>query len=267
VQWVTDDENGIEADEEQGHGQFAILEKAGIEVKDDGRSALMHNKFWIFDGKTVWTGSTNITQNGNFRNNNNVIVIESPELAAIYEREFQEMWAGEFGPRSPSTVGQQSLTIGGTPIQVLFASEDEVISHLIPLVEGAQDSIRIMAFSFTHDELENAVLGRAEAGVDVKAIFETRGSETEYSALPLFYCAEIPARQDGNPGTFHHKVLVIDGKTVVTGSLNFSENADDSNDENTLIITNPDIAALYLQEFDRRWSEANDPDPAIMNCK
>jgi phosphatidylserine/phosphatidylglycerophosphate/cardiolipin synthase-like enzyme len=267
VQWVTDDEHGIEADEEEGHGQFEMLEHAGIEVKDDGRGALMHNKFWIFDSRVVWTGSTNITTNGNFRNNNNVIVIESPELAVIYEREFQEMWNGEFGPTSPSTVDQQALTIDSTQIQVLFAAEDEVVSKLVPLVESAESSVRVMAFAFTHDDLGAALLERAEAGVDVKAIFETRGSETEYSELRGLYCAGVPARQDGNPGTFHHKVFIIDDEIVVTGSLNFSSNADDSNDENVLVIANKDIAAEYLQEFDRRWAEAEEPDPEDMGCK
>jgi len=124
VQWVTDDENGIDADKEEGHGQFAMLKKAGIKIKDDGRSGLMHNKFWIFDGQIVWTGSTNVTVNCNFRNNNNVIVIESPELAAIYEREFEEMWAGKFGPTSPSTVDEQKIKIKSTEVEVYFASED-----------------------------------------------------------------------------------------------------------------------------------------------
>jgi phosphatidylserine/phosphatidylglycerophosphate/cardiolipin synthase-like enzyme len=267
VQWVTDDENGIEADEEEDHGQFAMLEKAGIEVHDDGRAALMHNKFWVFDGQTVWTGSTNITVNGNFRNNNNVIVIHSPQVSAIFEREFDEMWEGEFGPTSPSTVEDQWVIIDGAPVQVWFAAEDEVVSRLLPLVEGAQRSIRFMAFSFTHDELGAAVLARARAGVDVKGIFETRGSETEYSELPALYCAKVPVRQDGNLGTFHHKVLVIDDEIVVTGSLNFSENADDSNDENVVVVTNKDIAAQYLREFELRWAEAEAPDPAAMKCK
>ena len=267
VQWVTDDEYGIEADEEEDHGQFAMLEKAGIEIKDDGRAALMHNKFWIFDGQIVWTGSTNITTNGNFRNNNNVIVLQSAEVAKIYEREFQELWDGQSGPRSPSTVDQQSVMIDGTPVRVLFAPEDEVVSQLVPLIESAKSSIRFMAFSFTHDAMGSAVLARAEAGVDVKGIFETRSSETEYSELPVLYCAGVPVRQDGNPGTFHHKVFVIDDKIVITGSLNFSNNADESNDENVVVITNSDIAAQYLKEFERRWGEAQEPDKADMNCR
>lgn len=267
VKWITDDEHGLDADFEEGHGQFEMLEDAGIEVMDDGRAALMHNKFWIFDGQTVWTGSTNITQNGNFRNNNNVIIIENSDVAAIYQREFDEMWNGEFGPTSTSTVSRQSTTIDGTPVQIMFAAEDEVISYLAPLVDSAQESVRFMAFSFTHDDLGQAMLRRARAGVDVAGIFETRASETEYSELAALYCDDVPVRQDGNPGTFHHKVIVVDGKTVVTGSLNFSENADDSNDENVVIINNSDIAAEYLKEFDRRWAEATEPDPAdLVSC-
>ena len=267
VQWVTDDENGIDADEEEGHGQFAMLEDAGIEILDDGRSALMHNKFFVFDEAVVWTGSTNVTKNGNFRNNNNVLVIKSPVVAEMFEREFSEMWSGQFGPSSPSTVPKQSTTVQGTPVQVLFAPEDEAMTTLLPLVEEARESIRFMAFSFTHDELGRALLERSKAGVDVKGIFELRGSETEYSELGVLYCAGVAVRQDGNPGTFHHKVLVIDDRIVVTGSLNFSENADESNDENVVVVANKDIAAQYLREFERRWAEATKPDAANITCK
>lgn len=266
VQWVTDDEHGIEADEEEGHGQFAMLEEAGIEVQDDGRSALMHNKFWIFDEAIVWTGATNITVNGIFKNNNNVIVLYSPAVASIYEQEFAEMWGGEFGPRSPSTVDDQTASIEGTDVQVFFAAEDDVVSHLVPMIAEAQQSIRFMAFSFTHDDLGEAMLERAEAGVDVQGIFETRGSETEESEMRRLYCADVPVRQDTNPTSFHHKVIVIDDEWVITGSLNFSQNADTSNDENVVVIAHKDIAAEFLAEFETRWEESEDPEAVDMDC-
>lgn len=265
VRWVTDDEFGLGADEDAGHGQFAMLRQAGIEVRDDGRSALMHNKFIIFDGRTVWTGSTNLTHNGSFRNNNNVLVIRSPRLAEMYEREFAEMWEDRrFGPRSPSTLDDQSTRLNGTPVQVIFAPEDKAIDQLISLVANAQESIRFMAFSFTHAELGAAVRERMEAGVDVQGIFELRGSQTEFSQLRPLYCVNrLAMRQDGNPGTFHHKVIIIDNKTVITGSLNFSNSANNSNDENVLVVTNPAIATHYLQEFERRWVEAFDPNTPL----
>ncbi len=266
VEWVTDDEHGLGADSEAGHGQFALLKKAGIEVKDDGRSALMHNKFWIFDDQMVWTGATNITVNGIFANNNNVIVIYSPAVAQIYEREFDEMWGGQFGPTSPSTVDQQTATVNGVSVQVLFAPEDQVISRLAPLIESAQKSIRFMTFSFTHDDLGQAVLARAQAGVDVRGIFETRGSETKESEMRALYCANTPVRQDTNPTAFHHKVFVVDDALVITGSFNFSANADTSNDENVIIITEAGLAAAYLKEFEQRWAESVEPPVGDMHC-
>jgi phosphatidylserine/phosphatidylglycerophosphate/cardiolipin synthase-like enzyme len=267
VQWVTDDENGLEVDGDKGRGQFAMLRKAGIPVKDDGRGALMHNKFIVFDGRTVWTGSANPTRNDNFRNNNNVLILDAPEVAAIYEREFAELWAGKFGPTSPSTLDRQQVTLQGTPIQVLFASEDEVMSHLIPRIQAAGQRIRFMAFSFTHDELEAVLLARARAGVDVQGIFEARGSELEFSALRGLYCAGLAVRQDGNRGVLHHKVIVVDDKLVITGSLNFTASGDESNDENVVVLSNPEIAAMYLQEFERRWAEATQPKAGDMKCK
>jgi phosphatidylserine/phosphatidylglycerophosphate/cardiolipin synthase-like enzyme len=267
VHWITDDEYGLTADDEAGLDLFPALERAGVEVRDDGRSALMHHKFWIFDDRVLWTGSTNITFNGVLRNNNNVIVVDVPEIAAIYEREFSEMWNGAFGPTSPSTADAQTVLIGDSLVKALFAPEDEVIDHLVREIEGAHQSVWVMAYSFTSEKMADALLARARAGVDVRALFETRGSETDYSQLPPLYCAGVAARQDGNPRTFHHKVIVIDEETVVTGSLNFTTSADESNDENVLIVTNPDIAAPYLGEFARRWQEAVEPDPVDMNCR
>jgi phosphatidylserine/phosphatidylglycerophosphate/cardiolipin synthase-like enzyme len=266
VRWVTDDENGIQADEDPDRGQFAMLQDAGIEVRADTRSALMHNKFWLFDGQTAWTGSTNITVSGIFQQNNNAIVIHSPDVTAIYEREFQEMWDGQFGPTSPSTVDQQSVSLDGTPIQIYFSPEDKVMDHMIPVVASAQSNIRFMAFSFTDFPLAQAMIDRAGAGVDVEGIYEKVGSETEGSEMKNFFCSHVPVRQDGNPRFLHDKIIIVDNHIVISGSFNFSSNATENNDENVIIIDNPQIAALYMQEFGKLWSIATDLDPAKFPC-
>lgn len=267
VRWVTDNEHGLEADEEPGHGQFAMLEAAGIEVRTDDRTALMHNKFWIFDGETVWTGSTNITESGIFKQDNNTIVIHSRELAAIYEAEFQEMWNGEFGPRSPSQLASQSTVVNGSQIQVIFTSEDHAIEEaVIPLLKTARSSIRFLAFSFTDYPMAEAMIDRFNAGVDVAGVFEKVGSDTEAAELRTLFCAGVPARRDGNGGFMHNKVVLVDGRYVITGSLNFSTNAETSNDENVIIIDNPEIAARYMAEFARVWNLASDPEPGKFTC-
>lgn len=267
VRWITDDEHGLGADEEPGHGQFAMLQDAGIEVRSDARTALMHNKFWIFDGQIVWTGSTNITESGVFQQDNNTIVIQAPQLAAIYEREFQEMWNGEFGPRSPSQMDQQSIVLNRSSIKVIFTSEDPALQDsIVPVVNSATKSIRFLAFSYTDFPLAEAMIKRAQAGVNVAGVFEKVGSDTDSSELKTLYCAQIPVRQDGNGGFMHNKVIVVDERFVITGSLNFSTNAEESNDENVIIIDNADIAKLYMQDFERVWSLASDPQPTDVSC-
>jgi phosphatidylserine/phosphatidylglycerophosphate/cardiolipin synthase-like enzyme len=79
-------------------------------------------------------------------------------------------------------------------------------------------------------------------------------------------CRKVPVKQDGNPGFLHHKVIVVDERIVITGSMNFSTNAEESNDENVIIIDNAEIARLYIQEFERVWSLAKDPDVELIAC-
>jgi len=56
----------------------------------------------------------------------------------------------------------------------------------------------------------------------------------------------------------------VDDTTVITGSFNFSDNARDQNDENLLIISDPDLAAQYTGEFQRLWAQARPP--GALNC-
>lgn len=267
VRWITDDESGLDADTKPGHGQFKAMKAAGIQIKDDKRGALMHNKFWLFDGKIVWTGSTNVTVSGMFEQNNNTIVISSLDLANIYEKQFEEMWAGSFNAKSPSDVSKQALKIKSTKVQALFSPEDKVVSQILPYIQKAKTSIRFLAFTFTHDDLGNAMIERKKAGVDVQGVFEVTGSDSEFSEMLPLYCAKAPVRQDGNPAFLHHKVIIVDKRIVITGSLNFTDNADQNNNENVIILENADIARLYMQEFQRVWAAGRDPDKTKMKCK
>jgi phosphatidylserine/phosphatidylglycerophosphate/cardiolipin synthase-like enzyme len=236
--------------------QMEELIDAGIPATPDERSAFMHNKFYVFDRQMVWTGSMNITVNGVYRNNNNVIVIRSTKLAENYTVEFEEMFNGEFGPSSPSNTPNPVFTLDGVQIENYFAPEDDVITALINNVSQAQSTIHFMAFSFTDDALGQAIRERAEQGVEVAGIFEQRGAATEYSECGAMLNMRLDVRLDGNPRTFHHKVIIIDGSTVITGSFNFSENATESNDENVVIVHDPGVAGLYEQEFAARMAEA-----------
>ncbi len=255
VRVVTDDEHGLRASD----GLIDQLQAAGIPVVDDGRSALMHNKFVLIDSASVWTGSMNLTINGAGRHNNNLLELRSTEAARRYQAEFDEMFAqGRFGPRSPQGETVPLETETGR-IAIYFGPEDDLAAALGDALAGAQESIRFMAFSFTLDDLGAALLRQAAAGVTVQGVFERVGSESVWSELGPLYCAGLEMRQDGNPFLLHHKVFIIDDETVVTGSANFSANGTESNDENLLVIKDPALAAAYAAEFARRRDEASTP--------
>lgn len=199
------------------------LKKAKVPLVPDDRRPIMHNKFVIVDGQAVWTGSWNFTNNDTFRNNNNAIFIQSPELAQNYALEFEEMFTKkEFGPTSLSKTQNPRLQFGQTIVETCFAPEDECAAQLMVLIRRAQQSIRFMAFSFTHTGIADAIIDRAKAGVIVQGVFETRGSETEASQLKRLKRQKLDVWQDGNPYTLHHKVFIIDDSITVFGSFNFT---------------------------------------------
>ena len=257
---VTDNVFGLEDED----STIPRLAEAGIPVVDDGRSALMHNKFVIIDNSTVWTGSMNLTVNGAYRNNNNLIALRARRAVDGFQNEFNEMFEGrEFGPRSTMGSGV-NFRQEGTPVHIMFAPEDAVLPIIFDYLNLADTSIRFMAFSFTVDVIAEELRLKAASGINVQGIFETTGSETAFSEFPPLFCAGLPVRQDGNAFIFHHKVFIIDDHTVLTGSFNFSDSATRSNDENMVIIQDRNLAAQYLAEFDRRWAEATTPEG--LNC-
>ncbi len=253
VRMVTDTDNVDEIGVE-------ILKKAKIKVVDDKRSAIMHNKFLIIDGEWVWTGSWNLTVNCTYRNNNNAILIHSPALARNYQIKFNAMFEDQqFGPSRKSGTTTPQLTINGVRVENYFAPEDKIGNKLVDLVKGAKKSIHFMAFSFTLSDLGQAMRTQAKKGVEVRGVFETRGSDTQYSEYEAMRKARLDVLTDGNPYTMHHKVIIIDGEIVVFGSYNFTSNADQSNDENLLIIYSPEIAAQFEAEFLRVYETAKNP--------
>ena len=245
----------------EGDPQIDQLVAAGIPAVPDERSALMHNKFFVFDADIVWTGSLNITENGIYRNNNNAIAIISQQLAANYTVEFEEMFVDhQFGPTSPANTPFPGTQVGNdTWMETYFSPDDQALQQLISLVNEAQQSVHFMAFSFTDYDLALAMMNRAADGVEVAGLFESRGANTQYSECPTLLNYGLDVRLDSNPRTMHHKVVIIDGQTVAVGSFNYSTNATESNDENLLFIHNPAIAQLYEQEFYRLMGQANFP--------
>lgn len=251
VRMVTDSDY-LEAEEVQD------LVAAGIPVLGDRRESLMHHKFVVIDREEVWTGSINFTVNGAYRNDNNLLRVRNPEIAADYQAEFEEMFVDDrFGDASRADTPYPQVDLGGIPVEVRFSPDDGVVDRLVELVGAAEQSVNVLAYAFTSDPLADALMAAAARGVAVRGVFDDGQVRTNQGSDYLrLVQAGLEIRLDGNPGNMHHKVLILDEQIVVMGSYNFSASAETRNDENILIIFDPRLAEIYLQEFERVYAQA-----------
>jgi phosphatidylserine/phosphatidylglycerophosphate/cardiolipin synthase-like enzyme len=256
VRLIVDSENleTPEVSEETGRA-----ESAGIPVRFDDREPFMHNKFLVVDGGVAWTGSWNVTTNDTFRNNNNMLRFSNNLIAADYTREFNQMFDGQFGTRKTSATPNPRVQIGAATIEVYFSPEDGVAKHVVQRLQNATTNIRFMTFSYTADDIANTMIAKAKAGLVVQGVFERQnatGTGSEYAKLKS---SGVNVLHDGNCYILHHKVIIIDDRTVITGSYNFTGSAERDNDENLVIIDDPAIARSYLDEFNRTYAQAQTP--------
>jgi phosphatidylserine/phosphatidylglycerophosphate/cardiolipin synthase-like enzyme len=235
-----------------------ILLEAGVPVIGDNRDGLMHDKFIIIDKSEVWLGSMNFTDGGAYDDNNNLMRIHSKEIVENYLKEFEEMFLdGRFGEDVVAETPHPTVTIEGTRVDVYFSPDDGVLAALVPVLESAQESIYFLAYSFTSNQLGDIVRQKAAADVTVAGIMDdeqVRSNQgTEYDP---FRQADLDVRIDGIDGLMHHKVFIVDEKIVVLGSYNFSQSAEERNDENVMIIYDPIIAQQFFLEFRRVQQQA-----------
>ena len=201
----------------------------------------------------MWTGSLNLSTGGTYSDYNNLVRIRSTRLAQDYTAEFEEMFLDDrFGSNSPANTPYPRITLDGRTLEVYFLPEDDVEDRLLELVGGAQESVNFLAYSLTLDYLAGTLTDLAQDGVSVRGVMDAEQAASnqggEYERL---LDAGLDVRLDPFDGLMHHKVIVIDGQYVVFGSANFTTGGLFKNDENLIILDDPDIARLFETEFER----------------
>jgi phosphatidylserine/phosphatidylglycerophosphate/cardiolipin synthase-like enzyme len=111
-------------------------------------------------------------------------------------------------------------------------------------VNGAKTSINVQAYSFTSQPIINALIAAKQRGVDVKIILDKSQLHENVGAKQVL-AAGIPTWVDEKHDIAHNKIMIIDAQIVITGSFNFTANAEKNNAENCLVITGPTLAATY----------------------
>ena len=135
------------------------------------------------------------------------------------------------------------------PIDVYFSPKGGCQGAIVKEIDEAKESIHVQAYSFTSAPIAKALLNAKARGVNVEVIIDQGRIRESYSEATFFTNQGIATWADGKHAIAHNKVMVIDGKTVITGSFNFTKAAEQSNAENMLIIRLPDIAAKYEENY------------------
>ncbi|MEJ6480348.1 DUF655 domain-containing protein [Nostoc punctiforme UO1] len=280
-----------------------ILQNAKIPWIDDradgsAGSSLMHHKFVIVDNRIVIITSANFTlsdTSGDFTNSNtlgnanNLLQIDSPELASLFTEEFNIMWGDGPGGKPDSRFGLQKpmrspkkITLNQTTITVQFSptSPTEPWSNssnglIGKTLDSTTKSVDMALFVLSDQRLANILENRHQQNVQIRALIEPQFAYRPYSeALDMMGVAlsnkckyEVDNHPWQNPITtvgvpmlpkgdlLHHKFGVIDSQTVITGSHNWSDAANNGNDETLVVIENPIVAAHYVREFARLYAK------------
>jgi phosphatidylserine/phosphatidylglycerophosphate/cardiolipin synthase-like enzyme len=241
--------------DEASQGELPRLEAAGVPVVLDRRPSLMHGKFTVIDGQEVWTGSMNYTSNGVLRNNNNLLRLRSEEAASRFSQEFDEMFVEDrFSAMSIASRDSGPLSLGSATVEILFSPDDHPAMRIVEAIQAASSRVDFLAYSFTSDDIAQALVRRQQAGVTVRGVLEAGQAQRSGSQYSALIAGGVDVRLDTNPGLLHHKLMVIDGTTVITGSYNFSQSAETTNDENVVILHSAEVAQAFEDEVDRLYT-------------
>jgi hypothetical protein len=135
------------------------------------------------------------------------------------------------------------------PIEVFFSPKGGCTEAVVRELNAAKSSVLVQAYSFTSAPIAKALLEAHKRGVQVEVVLDKSQRTEKYSEADFLVNVGIPVRIDDRHAIAHNKVMVIDGATVITGSFNFTKNAEANNAENLLVIRSPELAAKYAANW------------------
>jgi hypothetical protein len=134
-------------------------------------------------------------------------------------------------------------------IEVYFSPKGGCQDAIVREITAAEKTIHVQAYTFTSAPIAKALVDAKKRGVQVEVIIDQKEISEKYCAATFFANQGVPVFGDGKYAIAHNKVMIIDGKTVITGSFNFTKGAEESNAENLLVIRNADLAAKYEKNY------------------
>ena len=148
------------------------------------------------------------------------------------------------------------LTLNNTPAQVYFSPQGGCTEAIVSVINGAKTEVLVQAYSLTSAPIARALVHAHKRKIKVAVILDKSQRKNHYRSTTLMANAGIPIFIDDEHSIAHNKVMIIDKETVITGSFHFNRAAEETHDENLLIIRNRDLAKIYMENLEKHKSHS-----------
>ena len=142
-----------------------------------------------------------------------------------------------------------AVSIQAAEIQVYFSPQGGCTEAVVANLDKATNTVLVQAYSFTSAPIAKALVDAKKRGVKVQVILDKSQRTERYSSADFVQRAGIATFIDAKHAIAHNKIMVIDGKTILTGSFNFTKAAEEKNAENLLVIQDAALAAKYTANW------------------
>jgi phosphatidylserine/phosphatidylglycerophosphate/cardiolipin synthase-like enzyme len=133
---------------------------------------------------------------------------------------------------------------------VHFSPKGGCTEAVVAALAKARHEILVQAYSFTSKPIAQALVDAKGRGVHLEVLLDRSNEEAAYSELGELLGEGITPLIDAHHAIAHNKVMIIDGHTLVTGSFNFTHQAEHENAENLLVVSGqPELVRAYRQNF------------------
>jgi DNA uptake protein ComE-like DNA-binding protein len=139
--------------------------------------------------------------------------------------------------------------------EVYFSLYDNPQKEIIKNINQAQAFINIVMYTFTDQEIALSLTNAQNRGIKVRVYLDRSQIESTYSISRLLVQKGIKVRISTNNYIMHNKFAIIDNRLLLTGSYNWTASANNRNDENLMVIDDPEVIARYQNQFEKLWFE------------
>jgi len=134
-----------------------------------------------------------------------------------------------------------------------FSPGEACRTVIINQIKAAINNLQICVFTISDDQITDAIITAHKRGTEIKIITDNDKSLDEGSDIEQIARQGIAVKMDRTPNHMHHKFMVVDDKSLITGSYNWTRSAARFNHENILLTKDGGVVKSFLKEFDQLW--------------